>query len=116
MALTVNQSSGSQAPAGQTNLQAGGTGNNITAQSSRVQPGTPTNALTSGNGVSLTSTPLTTVNLNAATAASTQPTAQTPPQHHFNPLLFILVVVLVVAAIGFFWATFQSGKKHNQYT
>jgi hypothetical protein len=115
MALTVNQNSGgSQSATGQSNLQAPGTGNPTSTVGGKVQPGTPTSQLTSGNGISLNPTPLTTVSLKSASSTSTpKPVA---PKQQINPVLFGLAIGLFLVALALFWAIARSGKKHNQYT
>jgi hypothetical protein len=111
MALSV--STGAQSGQ-QSNPQSSVGTSGIPALAGNVQPGTPTNDLTSSNGISLAQTPLTTVNLrtgNGSTAAAISKT----PAHHVNSLLIVLVVLLFVAAGAIFAAVSHSGKKHNQY-
>jgi hypothetical protein len=113
MALSVSTGSDSGQ---QSNPQSSVGSSGVPALAGNVQPGTPTNDLTSSNGVSLTQTPLTTVNIGSSTASST--TAAPPAgsaKHHVSPVLIVLVVLLFIVAGAIFAAVSQSGKKHNQY-
>jgi hypothetical protein len=80
--------------------------------SGNVQPGTANSALQSNQGISLTPTPVSTVNLSGSTG---QVSTALPKQQHLNPVLVGLTLALLVVAVVLFWAVSASGKKHNQY-
>jgi cobalamin biosynthesis Mg chelatase CobN len=111
MALSVSTGSDSGQ---QSNPQSSVGSSGVPALAGNVQPGTPTNDLTSSNGVSLTQTPLTTVNIGSSTASTTAAPAGSA-KHHVSPVLIVLVVLLFIVAGAIFAAVSQSGKKHNQY-
>ena len=88
-------------------------------QSAGVQPGTATSLLNSQNGVSLSATPLTIVDLSnteASTAITTKSDAASiKPTHHVNTALIAISIGLVVVAIGLFWAIQRSAKSTTNY-
>jgi hypothetical protein len=79
------------------------------AQSGDVQPGTINSLLTSTQGVSLSGTPLTTVNLTGSTQAQPDQASQ-PAHHHINYGLYGVSILLCVVAAVLFWATSRSAK------
>jgi cobalamin biosynthesis Mg chelatase CobN len=111
MALTATTNSGSQSTT--QSPQTAGAGNNSTAQTGSVQPGTAANVLTSQNGISLQQTQLSTVSLAAPSATQTGVSAT--PKHHFNPFLLIVAVILFLVAAGFFWNTMRSVNSTTDY-
>jgi len=88
-----------------------------TTRSTSLQPGTASNLLTSQNGVALQPTPLSTVSLNPATQTATTQNAATaqPTAHHSNPVLLVLCVLFLAAAVVMFWITSRSAKNTTEY-
>ncbi|HEX4775054.1 MAG TPA: hypothetical protein VH234_06075 [Candidatus Saccharimonadales bacterium] len=83
------------------------------AQTGGVQSGTPNNLLTSSNGISLSSTALTTVSLNPGTTTATSTTTvplASPAKHHINSVLLGFSGLLIVVAIVLFWVASRSVK------
>jgi hypothetical protein len=81
--------------------------------SGSVQPGTATSLLsTTTGGISLTNQTLPTVTVGAASASTGQvtPSKPIPAKHHFNPVLLGLAIVLLAAALAFFWIITRSAK------
>ena len=113
--LTTTPASGAQ-QGSTSNPQAVPTGQSIggaSKQSGGVQPGTARSVLTSNNGVSLQSSALTTVSLDTTASTKTQAssTAVTKPvNHHVNGALIVASIVLVLIAVGVFWAMSRSAK------
>lgn len=82
-------------------------------QSGGVQPGTADSVLRSNGGVSLQSSALTTVSLDAtaSTAAQTSKvSAAKPANHHANGVFIVICIVLVLVAAGLFWGINRSAK------
>jgi hypothetical protein len=115
--LTASSGSGTQTTtqSPQSSVQSG----TPTAQASSVQPGTATSLLTSGGGVALHATSLSTVSLNNTTAqtqAAPQTAQMLPTHRHINPVLLSFSVVLCLIAIGMFWYTARSAKNTTDYS
>jgi hypothetical protein len=112
--LTVTPGSGGgQNPTTQNNLQGSGQASLDNGLTGKVQPGITSDLLKTEQGISLTPTALSTVDLSG-TPSSTAPET-VPSQDQFNPVLIAFCVVLFAAATIMFIVTNQSGKKHNQY-
>lgn len=88
------------------------------APSGNVQPGTATSLLTNKTGgIALSNQALTTVNLSnttTTTGQSAQPQTAVQDEHHFNPLLLGLAIILFVLAAIFFWLTNRSAKNTTE--
>jgi hypothetical protein len=107
MALTTQNSSGSQATTGNPQTSTGGLSGTT---SGSLQPGVTGSELNSGAGIPLYNPPLPTVSLSATShQTDTSPTVAT--SHHFNPLLLGLAILLLVIAMVSFWLTSRSGKQ-----
>lgn len=112
--LNVAPSSGEQSPSSQSNLQASGQADLSNGLTGKVQPGIAADQLKSDQGISLSPTALSTVDLNTA-ATGTATTQPAVVKHHGSPILWGICVLLFIAAIVMFYVTSKSGKKHNQY-
>jgi hypothetical protein len=107
MALTTQNSSGSQATTGNPQTSTGGLSGTT---SGNLQPGVTGSELNSGAGTPLHNPPLPTVSLSAASQQTdTSPTIATA--HHFNPLLLGLAILLLMIAMMSFWLTRRSGRQ-----
>ena len=112
MALTTTTGSGTQTTTG-TPQTVGSAPNNSAAKAGSVQPGTATSLLTSKQGVSLSNTPVTTVNLNGAqttAATSAQTPNNTATSRDVNPVALGFCGLLFVAAVVLFLVTSRSAK------
>jgi hypothetical protein len=98
MALSTTQNFGNQNTT-QSPQASTAPANNATL-SSNVQPGTAASVLTSKQGTLLGSSALTTVNLSAATPATTGQQNDVKPAHHFNSTLLVLPLLLLVIAVA----------------
>ncbi len=113
--ITVTPGSGGgQNASTQSNLQGSAQGSLDNGLTGKVQPGIASEQLKTDQGITLTPTALSTVDLSG-TAGSTTTTTAPPKQQDFNPVLIAFCAVLFIAAIVMFFITNQSGKKHNQY-
>ena len=114
MANDLSVTTGSDTDASKTqNPQTAVGANNQAAKSGDVQPGTAQNLLVNSqasDGIPLTNTPLSVVNLATGTRADAQTNVVPAAPHHMNPALLIFSVVLFVVAIGMFYATSRSAK------
>ncbi len=108
-------SGGGQDASTQSNLQGSGQTSLDNGLTGKVQPGIASEQLKSAEGISLTPTALSTVDLNGTTSSTTVSTQTAPTPHHFNPLLLGICIVLFVAAIVMFIMTDRLSKNHNQY-
>lgn len=118
--LNITPATQDQAQANTQNPQSVPSGTNVggaSTQSGGVQPGTSKSILTSDNGLSLTPSAVTTVDLNATSSATSQPTADpVAASHHINPALLGISIALVVLAIGLFWGISRSAKSTTDYS
>jgi cobalamin biosynthesis Mg chelatase CobN len=111
MALTATTNSASQSTT--QSPQSAGAGNNNTAQSGSVQPGTAANVLTSQNGISLQQTQLSTVSL--ASSSNTQTNITPAPAKHINPFLLVVAAVLFLLAVWMFFSTTKTVNNTTEY-
>lgn len=119
MALPITGGNGS--PSGLTNTQTPqssvGPSTNATS-SSGVQPGTASTLLSTSTaqGISLQNQVLPTVTVSATSTGTVRQAAQNTnasdvaAKHHANGLLIGIAVVLLVAAVVFFWTAARSEK------
>jgi hypothetical protein len=86
----------------------------IGATKSSIQPTTASNLLISSNGVPLSQTPLSTVNLGSSTTSL--PTNASPPaaKYHVNSVLVVIVIGLFILAVVLFWLTGRSVKNTTE--
>jgi hypothetical protein len=91
-----------------------------TAAASSVQPGTATTLLTTGSGIALRPSQLTTVNVNTATTpAATIPSSvaatTVQPKHHISSGLLGISAGLFIIALVVFWIITHSAKNTTNY-
>ncbi|MDB5168878.1 MAG: hypothetical protein JWO41_234 [Candidatus Saccharibacteria bacterium] len=96
MALTTTNATGAQTQT--QSPQSAGSATTGT-QSSSIQPGTAAGALTSTGGVPLQNTALSVVPLSTQSTGATQ---TTPVQHHTNPVLTGVSIVLFLVSVVLF--------------
>jgi hypothetical protein len=105
--LTTTTNSGSQTTT--TGLQASVPANDISGGTpSSIQPGNDNGTLVSTSGIPLIQTPLSTVNIGAASSQSTTGVHQ--PARHINPVLLGFSVLLFVVGLILFWLTSRGAK------
>jgi hypothetical protein len=66
--------------------------------------------LTSNQGISLSGSPLTTVDLSGSTTTQSQAKTSAATKHHVNGVLLGASIALVVVAVALFWAVSRSAK------
>jgi len=104
--LNASSSSGSSASQAATQTPQGATASNFGASQSSggVQPGTAQALLSSQNGVKLSGTALSTVNLGTASTSTVHSNPGTAVKHHVSaPLLGFALLLIVVAAVMFYF-------------
>jgi hypothetical protein len=119
MALPITGGNGSPTSQASTQTPQASVGPSGAATTSGgVQPGTASSLLTtsSATGISLKSQVLPTVTVSGTSTGSLQAadTKTTPAKHHANVVLVGIAVVLLVAAVAFFWTTARSAKNTTE--
>src|SRR2546421_637495 len=79
-------------------------------QTRGVQSGTPADVLRSTNGIPLSNTALSVVNLGGTTTSATTSSKPVTPKHHANVPLLGFSALLIVIAIVMFWIDSRSVK------
>jgi hypothetical protein len=108
---TTSSSSSSASQAANQTPQAATAANFGASQSSGgVQPGTATALLSSQNGIKLSGTALSTVNLGTASTKTFSSTPGPAVKHHVSAPLLGFAILLVIAAAVMFYAVGRSVK------
>lgn len=115
--LNVGTSGGTQSAA-KSNLQAPAGAGLTGTRSSNVQQGTAAQTLTSNQGITLNTRPVTTVSLNntkVQNQTQSRPATIADKPRELNPLLLGVTVLFLLAAIILAWSTMRSVKNTTKY-
>lgn len=113
MALNIAPATGQQTTTQNPQTVPNQTLDGNSAKSGGVQPGTALDLLNNTQGENLGTASLTTVSINPNQVQAGKQAASAEPAvkpHHTDAALFIVPVVLCVAAVAMFWAMSRSAK------